>query len=80
MVFPIKKSPAVEQLAGAVKVVVTGPQFLKVFPSLTVMLGIVAKAIKDQPLDWKRRMKRKDESENEMRTIKGPGATISGPF
>lgn len=31
----------VEQLAGAVKVAVTGPQLLKVYASLAVMLGMV---------------------------------------
>lgn len=37
---------AVAQLAGAVKVVVTGPQLLKVKPSMVVMLGIVAMRFK----------------------------------
>lgn len=33
---------AVAQLAGGVKVVVTGPQLLKVNPSEVVMLGMMA--------------------------------------
>jgi hypothetical protein len=42
--MPIIMLPCIEQLAGAMKVVVIGPQLLKVYPSIVVMLGMVAVA------------------------------------
>lgn len=72
---PILTLPAVVQLAGPLKVVVTGPRLLKVYPSLIVMLGIVARVIKENVLDRKGRTEVKKK---ETKTNWGSSCTIRG--
>ena len=56
---------AVAQLAGAVKVVVKGPQLLKVYPLVVVILGMIATKCLSE-----RRKKNRDDKEEIARVKK----------